>query len=234
MKFPPQDNDWIYAPNIGVKRPTDEKPAGHGTCVASKAVGARYGVARNARLAPVKIKTDTIGLLTAFSQTIDDIQMKQRVGSSVVVMPLSSNYEFKTEDLDNLNEPWSSLSSYLMRLKELKTVVVAAAGNNAFGGGNTEVNSLPALFAGDERYRWPVIAVGAVDNFGVKVPSSQKFPDPPPGSGREYLFAWASGQQITCPGTARSAGGYITRDGTSFAAGMVGPYPFSGTKWTVY
>jgi len=50
MKFRPRKPDWHYAP-IGVhKSETDDSPLQHGSCVASKAAGAGYGVSKESRL----------------------------------------------------------------------------------------------------------------------------------------------------------------------------------------
>ena len=63
----------------------DNSPSGHGSCVTSKAAGAKYGVAKKARLVPVIMKHDSpYEVLSCMNIVLAHILKPKRQGKAVV------------------------------------------------------------------------------------------------------------------------------------------------------
>jgi subtilisin family serine protease len=94
---------WIYAKNDD-QTPTDEN--GHGSCVASKAVGVTYGIAKNANVVIVKLGA-TFGIsniIWALQLIINDVGTLGLNGQAVINMSLGGRLPlrpFKRCNLDN-------------------------------------------------------------------------------------------------------------------------------------
>ena len=94
MVHPPQKRDWLFVPSLnpydtGWPDYTDSREPGHGSCIASKAAGAKSGVAKKARLVPVVREDDSsYAILTSMVMTLDDVVKHKRQGKAVVVFAL--------------------------------------------------------------------------------------------------------------------------------------------------
>lgn len=95
----PGSKRFLLVPNLSrhplirpfLNRKTD--PDGHGTCMASKATGAFYGVAKNADLVIVKYSRLLIGdILTGLAMIQDDIVQNKLQGKAVINLSLNCQY----------------------------------------------------------------------------------------------------------------------------------------------
>lgn len=199
MKFRPRKPDWHYAP-IGVhKSETDDCPLQHGSCVASKAAGAGYGVSKESRLIILKASTTLSNLNWGLYTARDDIIANNRQGKSVVLFAKSSS------DPGIPAGDWGPIMhSYMKDLFDLDVIVVTSAGNKATRPGRRQVDTVPQLWEGPN---FPLIVAGAFDNKGLLVPESQ---------GPAHVTAWAPGFNVGCV-----RGQYTSGTGTSISAGAV-------------
>lgn len=85
MVHPPQQTDWIFVPRAPQTYDDSETDTYHGTCMGSKAVGAKLGVAKSARLVIVKSDDEGSEVLDAFQMALDHIRSNGRQGKAVVL-----------------------------------------------------------------------------------------------------------------------------------------------------
>ena len=209
MPFPPVQ-EWIIAEETSDTRRDESATPGHGTCVASKALGRVSGVSKNSRLIVVKADLSLLGTIDGFRKIVEDVSRNGRQSRAVVVVSRGSNEPFSEAQIraQYMDNPWHTVRRYLTMLRDMDVLVVAAAGND--GG---PINRLPAMFGLLDGLYPPVIAVGAAMLDGERAPFSQYFAQ----TGR---LLWAPGDEVICA-DAQSDSQYARRTGTSFAAPMV-------------
>lgn len=202
MNDPIESTDWHYSP--GAKRTeTDDSTVSHGTCVASKAAGAIYGVAKDARLIILKATLSLADIWWALLRARDDIRLHNRQMKSVVLLAALARVPYYPGQ--DLEQPWYSVKRLMQELIESDAVIVVPAGNEA--GRNKNVDLLPALW---ESRTFPIIVAGTIDDDGVTADFSQ---------GPDHVTAYAPGDPVRCA----IGNGYTSHleRGTSFSAGMV-------------
>jgi len=202
MRHPP--TDWFYAPEARETRSddsTDSKgnPSGHGSCVASKAAGAIYGVSKNSKLVIVKSSLLQGDIVYSFSKVLDDIIDRNRQRKTVVVFAATSNGN--SEDWS-----WRRVKSSIEDLIAADAVIIVPSGNRAaFHRRAKDVFTFPAVWEAPD---FPLIVAGAVENDGTESVYSQ---------GPRHVTTWAPGK-VTC---AKPSSGTASDIGTSFSTGMV-------------
>ena len=217
MVHPPKPEDWIYTSDLtkDERSEKDDHPQGHGTCVASKAVGRFYGVSKSSYLVPVKLKYSSDSLLEAFILILDDVRLKNRY-PAVLICSLATQKAYKNpEEPSLLPEPWNSSLGIMLHLNDRHYFVrlVVAAGN--YGKRSKVVDTYPALLA---EFKEPflgtaIIAAGSTSKTGLRSSFSQQTVE-------ERIMIWAVGEDITCAGIGNSHE-TVLKSGTSFAAPAV-------------
>ncbi|MCJ1373008.1 hypothetical protein MMC20_004234 [Loxospora ochrophaea] len=207
------DPDWIYSATASQKLsrnsttdtlPKTDDSGGHGTCIASKAVGQLYGVAKRATIVCVKMYQGLLSdLLTVLDQVYLDIHTKNR--SAKATVNLSWGVSPPTIAIQNAYT--DIVKPQIQRLFDNDVVVVASAGNAALEEGRSSVDTLPQTWASDD---FPLIVVGNVNNLGEKYVTSQ---------GGSQVSIWAPGVSVTC--AAGTGTGTQQRTGTSESGPMV-------------
>lgn len=195
-----------------IPRPTtDENPDLHGTCVVSKIVGIRWGVAKaaNVRIIPWIDLTRISYVLAGMQAIVDDIYKQRKKGDYFPVVNLSYTLGNMLTSVQS-----RSYKKFLQVLVDFDAVIVAAAGNLVRGETNLEVDEPPALFVPD--FPRNMIAVGATDVRGVPLAYSKR--------GR-LVGIWAPGalnatHGVECAG-GRKADVPKGRIGTSVAAPQI-------------
>ncbi|KAG8533927.1 uncharacterized protein KY384_001668 [Bacidia gigantensis] len=207
MHEPPRPADWLFTSDA--KRTyTDDDPDGHGSCVASKAVGHADGVSKFSRLIPVKTVLDSSNLLEAFFATQDDIIENKRSSQSVIVCSLASRNPVPLESWKKPPAPWKTLRRYLDSLTvTYGATIVLSAGNNASR--SEYVDTFPAQFGEDPGLA--IIVAGATTQRGYKSSYSQALKRP---------TFWAPGDKIICAAGSGTQG-TVVQYGTSFSAPLV-------------
>ena len=208
MVHPPSVKDWIFAQKTDQTYIDD---SGHGTSVASKALGYKSGVSKNSRLIIVKCSLTTIAASSAFKRVVENITTTGRGGKAVVVMSRTSTGQGIKPGARRGH--YEYIQDKIGALRDLNVPVVVSGGNG--GAEHKEVNGFPALlgrFSGDPT---SLIAVGAVDKQGKIAGFSQHPKDAGWGA-----FLWAPGVEVICAENGTRSG-YRSRSGTSFAAPMV-------------
>lgn len=163
-----------------MKDDDDNSQSFHSTCTADKALGRKYGVAKQATLVPVILAEDDLAELTAgFEEVARDLQIHPvRQGFSVASLSLVTDGPGGRQA--------ALLARAIEKVMRLDVPVVCPAGN--FGGqpGREEIDTYPALFASRD---FPLIVVGSSSPQGEKSEWSQV--------GYE-LTLYAVGEDITC------------------------------------
>ena len=85
MVHPPQDEDWLFVPGASQTYVDSDTELYHGTCVADKAAGADFGVAKESHLVIVKSDDTPTQMLSAYEMALDDIIKNERRFKSVVI-----------------------------------------------------------------------------------------------------------------------------------------------------
>lgn len=206
LEHPP--TDWFYAPEAQSSQTDDSldtkgAPNWHGSCVASKAVGARNGVSKNSKLIVIKASTMAGDLVYAFSKALDDIIANDRQKKSVVVFAAVSNSNV-------LAWSWSIVKASIKTLFDADATVVVPSGNFGDVPRSKPVSHFPAVW---ESPSFPLIVAGAVNNEGVEWSFSQ---------GPNHVTIWAPGEVSCAKQRSTSAFGR----GTSFSTGM------ASTTWS--
>jgi len=154
----------------------------HGTIVASKAVGAKYGVAKKATLIPVKITSVLDDMLDAFELIADDLDPDGKPGrgmytsrlyqpkinrshfnsamKAVVVSSMSFGEGF-THDTAIADSKGKALKTYMDDIIALGTPIITSAGNH--GEERPKIDQMPQVFEDGD---FPIINVGAVNYQG--------------------------------------------------------------------
>ena len=185
MRYPTLHQDWIIIGDAD-DRGVDSHVRGHGTCVASKAVGSINGVSKNSRLIPVKITYRLAAIQEALIKISNDIRRRRIEGRAVVVCSLGS----KRQASRPIPRPYMVMVEQLKDLSiTQKTAVVFSAGNK----GQIPVNSYPAYLA--ETYPETMIVAGATTKRGFRTSFSQALE---PSPGRFPSTVWAIGDGVAC------------------------------------
>ena len=201
-----------------LKLPLQEKfpqsPTAHSTCAAEKALGTKYGVAKEAKYIPVLYKMPSAGTIAqGFKAVIDDLQrdkdeadknnrQPERYGKSLVILTSGLKKTFNELPLDR--KPYTLLRQYMSSLINMGAPIVASAGNRAnLTTGDVEVNTVPAWYASGSIL--PVINVGSATADGEITGTSRR---------GDKVSIYANGYKILCSGQ--------TQSGTSFTAPQVG------------
>ncbi|CCF32146.1 serine proteinase 2 [Colletotrichum higginsianum] len=179
----------------------------HGTCVVSKAVGNKVGVARRANLITIRIDITPgkFRFIKAWETIRDDIKSKGLHGKAVVS---SSAVFVATNDLEYNRKTLFDLQDLVQSITEMDVPVICPAGNSADKPkGSIEPNTLPAVLA----ERLPIIVVGSAAVSGTMSRFSQR---------GKLLTTWAVGEEIQCADRS-SESGLLTTEGTSVAAPQI-------------
>ncbi|TDZ16775.1 Subtilisin-like protease 2 [Colletotrichum orbiculare MAFF 240422] len=171
----------------------------HGTCVASKAVGATTGVAKRANLVGVRIDFTEFGLLRGLQSAYNEIKKNNLKGKAVVTTSILMRPP------DNIYT--TSMRSVLKSLTSFDIPVIAAAGNKFGQAGLTEPDKAPATFSKE----LPIIVVGSADKDFQMAATSQR---------GNLVTTWAIGKDIKCADIGDGTS-LATDSGTSFAAPQV-------------
>ncbi|KAK2008088.1 subtilisin-like protein [Colletotrichum eremochloae] len=196
---------WIFAGSQADDPVMDDLAHdGHGSCVASKINGPKYGVAKKASLVIVKAGPNVGDTLDGLSLILQDIRKNKVQGQAVVSFSRS---------LANLRRYQKTMMrSYIEEITKEDVVFITAAGND-----NRAAVSVPTSV---DVYRWPallaedgvpIINVGAVDNTGKNFSLSKRGP---------LVHVMAPGVQVHC---AANSDTFETQrmSGTSLAASAV-------------
>lgn len=185
----------------------------HATCVADKALGQQYGVAKNAKL--ISVMTGSHGwreYLWALEDILADLQKHpERQKHSVITHSVAYSEDGGCKIATARGD--AEVKAAMQALMDMGGVIVAASGNYADKPGRGhEIDTYPALFAADD---FPLIVVGACDAEGNEAPFSQ---------GGSKLTTCALGVSATCFGIDTDADPNTPAtdvDGTSMTTPMV-------------
>ncbi|KAI1765264.1 peptidase S8/S53 domain-containing protein [Hypoxylon sp. FL1150] len=184
-------------------RPDVDIGNSHATCVADKAVGKNFGVAKEATLIVVKMYAMEVDELVAGYRLIrDDIESHpERQGKSVVFSAVLVDVDF---DLSLFNMD-IEMKQYIQDIMNFDVPVVQSAGNLA-DKGHPLVDSYPAVFEGPD---FPMIIVGSTAPNGEISSFSQR---------GDHVSIYSTGESVSC----LDANGIESRgSGTSLAAPIV-------------
>ena len=190
---------WFFAPGVLPAR-TDDAPVqfeSHGTCVASKAVGAEFGVSKNSNLIVLKASYAIEDFIWAFFKAHKNILDKGPQTKAVIIFAFAADLVEEDYAVLRLKE----IMGYLF---EIDAVIVVPAGNYAQG--SPRVDTVPGIW---ESSNFPLIVVGAVEVNGLLTADSQRGP---------HIGTNAPGQFVSC---AKKDAGSQLSSGTSPATGMV-------------
>ncbi|KAK3049051.1 hypothetical protein LTR09_009705 [Extremus antarcticus] len=217
-----ESDDWepdvdyhVVSPDIINPLPGGGVPSGlaslretvnHGTCAASMAVGTTWGVAKKARLVPVKFKSEAAtrpgALMDAFAWAISDVISNDREGKAIINL----SFGFET-DAKNLNIPDPMMQTMLQDAWDAGIVTIVAAGND----GGTTAKATPQRLGTTDN---GLITVGGIQNDGSIWPQSVR------QGTRGSLTISAVSAALTCASN-QDVSGTQQRDGTTFAAPQV-------------
>ncbi|KAI4627928.1 hypothetical protein J4E80_002063 [Alternaria sp. BMP 0032] len=154
--------------------PPEGTPAegSHGTMMACKAAGKRYGIAKQAKIVPVKILHTADDLLVGLKIAFADIRDKGRALKSVVVVSQAVPGS-TTRDQALKTERGRDFLNAINDIIALGTPVVLAAGNerDADEGTREDIDLLPQVLEHPDMA--PIINVGAATISGDRVEDSQ-------------------------------------------------------------
>ncbi|RDW94302.1 hypothetical protein BP5796_00065 [Coleophoma crateriformis] len=206
----PDHSEWINMP--GEKRfifltpgDTESDPGRHGSCVASKVAGPKFGVAKNANIVIVKLPSvlTMSSVIAALAEVGNDVSQRNLEGKAVINISIGSRVlQTDAASRDNIINAYKL---FLASIIAQDIVVVAASGNSRMFG-IENVNELPAIFEPD----MPIIVVGAVDLEGFRTFYSQ---------GTDAELTVSAPGDVTCAGS--SGTGDVELFGTSFASPAV-------------
>jgi hypothetical protein len=187
----------------------DDDPEGtesHGTLVASKALGQKYGVAKGATLISVKTINTMGDYLKALSLIQADIRATTEVGMRSVIVA-STGGEKSTNHDEAREDPQGKLFlDYFEALFAEGVVIVFSAGNQA-NKGSPNIDNMPKVL---EDADTPIINVGGSTYEGDRYVSSQAGPQ---------LTVYAPGEDVES--LTKDNGLPFASDGTSIAAPAV-------------
>ncbi|KAJ5898817.1 hypothetical protein N7495_003561 [Penicillium taxi] len=152
---------WLYPYRSILDPPPTTDPSWHGTCVADKIIGHKFGVAKGADLlmVPWIDLQDREWMKAGLRVIIHDIKAKRRMNSNFVAVV---NFSYLIGTANDLGDQLETYRALYKEIYDLDVVMVFAAGNNG-DFGRTEVDQYPALFAKELPN---VIVVGSVDVNG--------------------------------------------------------------------
>lgn len=171
-----EDEDFQTGPSkeIGQDGNTDSSllPRGHGTQMASKALGRNYGVAKGATLISVKT-THSGSIIEGFELILEDLSEfhPERAGKSVVMMSMVIAEEiFSSPEearKDVLGIQFTDLFNDIM---DLGVPIVVSAGN--YGDkGRKDIDNVPPILEGPDL---PLMVIGGATESGERAPFSQE------------------------------------------------------------
>ena len=105
----PPHTEWHFPPDSpsSFRSYTDSSPRGHGSSVASKAVGSKTGVCKNCHLVVLKVGDETFDdTLWAFEEALQDVIKRRRQGKAVILYPMDSADIFAPGD-EMAEEYWA-------------------------------------------------------------------------------------------------------------------------------
>ncbi|KAI1770791.1 peptidase S8/S53 domain-containing protein [Hypoxylon cercidicola] len=184
-----------------MNRPDVDLGDSHATCVAGKAVGKKFGVAKEATLIVVKANdVSEREQVQGYRAIRDDLASHpERHGKSVVVVSLGYD-----PDIPRLPGEME-MRQYIQDIMDFDVPVVVTAGNEA-NDGRFIVDDLPGILEGPD---FPMIVVGSTTPNGEIASSSQR---------GDHVQLYAVGESISC---LSMDGTTVTKSGTSFAAPIV-------------
>ncbi|KAH7131789.1 peptidase S8/S53 domain-containing protein [Dendryphion nanum] len=143
---------------------------GHGTPVASIALGKKYGVAKAATLASVKI-IDSVSILEGLELILDDVQDNPDPASkSVVLMSMVFREEkFDSPEEARKSDTGAAVTERFGDLMDVGVPVVVSSGNYALLG-SPRIDNIPPILEGPDL---PLIVVGAATYEGERAAFSQ-------------------------------------------------------------
>ena len=204
---------WLHAGPFPSQDENDvDQTNGHGTSMASAALGVRDGVAKRPDLTVVRADTHSDGQaklaplkwLDSVKQVYDDIKANHK-GKAVVSMSwgFADNVERDPQPRKDLNNALKDLFAKVLKplIADLDAPAFVAAGNNAFG--SQTVNSVPAVLADDTVS--DLIVIGAVDQDGATSAFSQT---------ADFVTIYAPGEDFETA-TFKDDNNYEIIDGTS-------------------
>ncbi|KAG4436972.1 hypothetical protein IFR05_007542 [Cadophora sp. M221] len=183
----------------------------HGNCVASQAVGATLGVAKDAFMYSVKIEFSEHSIFDAFVHCVNDAIQLGLQGKVVI------NMSFGGPALGPSETDW--FEAYIQWAINNGIVVVAAAGNDGDNDGIPTDSSHLIDSVRPSRYGQVIpgfLAVGSVDIEGFRSGITPKCTVTDIES--DCLQAYALGENVLC---ATLGNAYEKKTGTSFAAPQV-------------
>ncbi|KAJ5894628.1 hypothetical protein N7495_006319 [Penicillium taxi] len=135
-------------------------PIGHGTCVADKVVGHKWGVAKGASLKMVPtIDIDSDFWMKAGLRTIIKDIEKEREKDPNFIAIVNFSYVLRDTISAQLKQDFYRLYREIYEI----AIVVATAGNWKVGSGSSEVTQYPAVLV---KYFPNMIVVGSIDVYG--------------------------------------------------------------------
>ncbi|KAH7194399.1 peptidase S8/S53 domain-containing protein [Fusarium oxysporum] len=178
----------------------DEHPS-HGTCGAGKALGARFGVSKQATLIVVRLdEVDGKEFLEGLDLILKDLDdHPERRKKSVVTMAFTVDSDWGAGELAELRSKFQELFS-----KDVPFVCLS--GNIEEDRDDPDVDEYPPLLESPDL---PLIVVGSVNSKGERSDFSKAGP---------HVTLHAVGESISC---FSREGEVIDDDGTSFAAPQV-------------
>ncbi|KAI9840478.1 MAG: hypothetical protein M1837_001584 [Sclerophora amabilis] len=218
----PTSTEWINSP--GLKRwimsgdpfqeiydDREDDPGDHGDCVFARAVGAKYGVAKNANVvivkcpalldAPDKTTTTQSSLLGGLVDILNDVQFNHLQKRAVVNL----SYGFRPGSGRIERQFVARYKEVLEGILEEDVVVVVAAGNS-WDPHRRHIDDWPAFFASELE---GLIVVGAADMYGNLAEFSR---------GGPLMTVAAPGEDIVC---GEIEDRFLERSGTSYATPAV-------------
>ncbi|KAL6717969.1 hypothetical protein ACLMJK_004054 [Lecanora helva] len=192
---------WMFPP-WGSKTSTDDAPgrwSSHGTCVASKAAGSNYGVAKDTNLVVLKATYDVEDVIWALVTAHKHISTNNRQRRAVVL------FTYATDGSAAQDPEMVRIREIMGKLHDLDATIVVPSGNYARF--TSQVSTVPAVWGTSD---FPLIVVGGVQRTGFSSEISQ-------GSSSD-LAAFAPGENVLC---ATAGNGFSFLTGTSAASGMV-------------
>ncbi|KAH8734200.1 peptidase S8/S53 domain-containing protein [Ilyonectria robusta] len=187
-----------------ITAPVHSDPKDHGSCIASKAAGPKYGAAKNANVVMIPLSenrkvTDMVpALIKALTAVEEDVIKKGLKGKAVVNMSFEmSKWIYQMQIVQDYKKKVASL---------LKNDIVLVACSGNFRVLDEQIDRYPALFGKD----LDLVVVGAVDKDGKRTQYSQ-------GS-EDQLTVSAPGDVLCASGKDNTV---AQKSGTSFATATI-------------
>ncbi|KAB5545564.1 peptidase S8/S53 domain-containing protein [Coniochaeta sp. 2T2.1] len=176
----------------------------HNICTVDKAMGQKYGAAKESTLVVVQKFDDSVQeFFDALVEVIKDLRDKhpERQKKSVVIITAG-----KLPDSMPIEARIQGAMRHIMM--KLDTPIVTSSGNDADTPGRSDIDQWPMVWASKE---FPVIVVGSVDAAGQRAAASQ---------GGPKLTTHAMGVDVSCYYNSLTVP-VTDRQGTSFSAPIV-------------